>query len=184
MNVSKVKQDLVSALNVASDDVRQFFSGLSDERLNRKPDENSWSVAQCLEHLIISNELYFSKFDRVIDGSYQNTFLEKFSPLSGMWGALLIKALKSDSQKAKTIAEAKPSDDLYRQIVERFIAHQRILIGYIDALDETDWKKVKFTSPFLSIATYDLHNTFRIIVEHERRHIRQAKRALDATESA
>ncbi len=39
-------------------------------------------------------------------------------------------------------------------------------------------KKTIITSPFLKVMTYKLADGFRVVVEHERRHFRQAERVL------
>ncbi|MCB0751667.1 MAG: DinB family protein, partial [Ignavibacteriae bacterium] len=36
-----------------------LFSGLSSEQLNWKPNSETWSIAQNLEHLIVVNETYY-----------------------------------------------------------------------------------------------------------------------------
>lgn len=35
------------------------FSNISSEQLNWKPSAESWSIAQCLDHLIIADSSYF-----------------------------------------------------------------------------------------------------------------------------
>ena len=49
-------------LRTISDDARASFGSLSGEQLNWKPAADSWSVAQCLDHLIRTNEQFYPEF--------------------------------------------------------------------------------------------------------------------------
>lgn len=156
------------------------FGHLSPEQINWKPSADGWSVGQCFDHLIKSNELFFGKLEQIAQGKHSNSFLEKFSPLSGFFGNLLISSLKKDSRKMKAPTKLiVPPSEIDSKIIEIFAAHQTELIGKIKRTETADWKKTKVTSPFLSIATYSLFDSYQIIVEHEKRHFRQAERVLE-----
>ena len=43
------------------------FGELSPEQINWRPSETGWSVGQCFEHLMKSNELFFDKLDEIAD---------------------------------------------------------------------------------------------------------------------
>lgn len=173
---------LIPELGKISTDSKQIFGELSSKQINWKPDAESWSVGQCFEHLIKSNELYFQDFDKIAEGIRRNSFYENYSPLSGFFGKLIANALKKDNQKTKTIPQAVPPSEIDSQIIEKFAAHQADLIEKIAAMKNVDWRKIKLTSPFLKIATYNLSDTFQIIIEHEKRHFRQAERVMQAAD--
>jgi hypothetical protein len=52
------------------------------------------------------------------------------------------------------------------------------VIDTIKAADKFDWKKTRVSSPFMSLITYSLNDAFKIVVEHEKRHLRQAGRVM------
>ena len=168
--------ETISKIEKISVDAQKTFGHLSSEEINRKPSSKSWSIGQCFEHLIKSNELYFEDFDRIADGTRKNSFYENYSPLSGFFGKFIANALKKDSQKTKTIPRAVPPSEIEADIIEKFVAHQSDLIEKIERMKNANWQKTKITSPFLKIATYNLKDTFQIIIEHEKRHFRQAER--------
>lgn len=170
--------DLISEFEKISQNTRKTFGELSPEQINWKPAAESWSVGQCFEHLIKSNALYFEDFNRIADGTRRNSFYENYSPLSGFFGNFIANALKKDSQKSKTIPQAVPPSEIEGHIIEKFIAHQSDMIEKIERMKNADWQKTKITSPFLKIATYNLTDAFRIIIEHEKRHFRQAERVM------
>lgn len=51
-------QELLRALDENDRRAEDLVRGLDDERLNWRPDERSWSVAQCLDHLSVANRTY------------------------------------------------------------------------------------------------------------------------------
>lgn len=170
--------DLTKELKSIVINTQKVFGSLSAEQINWKPDAGSWSIGQCFEHLIKSNELYYKDFDGVAENTRRNSFYENYSPLSGFFGKFIANALKKDNQKVKTIPQAVPPSEVDGQIIEKFAAHQAKLIEKIEAMENADWRKTKITSPFLKVATYSLTDTFQIIIEHEKRHFRQAERVI------
>jgi hypothetical protein len=53
---------VTTEMQKTADDVRDSFGSLSGEQLNWKPAEKSWSVGQCLEHIIKTNEQVYPEF--------------------------------------------------------------------------------------------------------------------------
>lgn len=177
--MKKEAENLTGELQTIADDTTKFFGSLSPEQINWRPSETGWSVGQCFEHLIKSNELFFDKLDQIADGTNKHSFLESFSPLSGFFGNLLISSLKKDSRKFKAPTQKiVPPSEIDPNIIEKFLAHQTVLIGKIKRTENADWNKTKVTSPFMKLMTYKLSDAFQVVVEHERRHFRQAERVL------
>jgi hypothetical protein len=172
---------LTSELEKISEDAETAFGKLSAEQINWKPSAAGWSVGQCFEHLIKTNSLFFTELEKIERGERKNSFLENYSPLSGFFGNLLIKSLQKDSRKFKAPSEAiVPPSEIDARIIEQFGKHQMELIDKIKRTENADWQKTKITSPFMKLMTYKLEDGFRVVVEHEKRHFRQAERATQA----
>jgi DinB superfamily len=175
----KIMSEIIFDLRTISNDTKNISGKLSAEQINWKPSETGWSVGQCFEHLIKSNELFYGELDKIADGTRRNSFLESYSPLSGFWANLLINSLKKDSRKFKAPTQKiVPPSEIDARIVEKFVSHQAELIGKIKRIESADWNKIKITSPFMSLMTYRLSDGFQVIVEHEKRHFRQAERVI------
>lgn len=56
--------EIISEYEKVSEDVQKNFGGLSAEQINWKPRADSWSIGQCLDHLIKSNEALTRSFRR------------------------------------------------------------------------------------------------------------------------
>jgi len=172
--------NLTSELEKISHDARATFGNLSEAQINWKPSAEGWSVGQCFEHLIKTNSLFFPELEKIASGERKNSFLENYSPLSSFFGKLLIGSLKKDERKFKAPSKAiVPPSEISAKIIDQFSAHQADIVGKIKLTQNADWKKTRITSPFMKLATYSLADGYRVVVEHEKRHFRQAERVMN-----
>jgi hypothetical protein len=162
-------------------DAKTLFGRLNSEQLNWKPAADSWSVAQCLDHLITINHEYHPVFDRILKGEYRRTLLHGMPFLPALFGRLMVKILSPASpRKFKAPGAARPSSSsIDQQIVDRFIAQQRVTLAKMKSLEGMGPAGIIITSPFAGMVVYSLLDTFRLIVAHERRHFAQAQRVME-----
>jgi hypothetical protein len=176
--MEKSIDQVCSELQTTADEVEAAFGGLSAVQLNWKPSEKSWSIAQCLDHLIVLHSLYFPIFERLEKGSAKASFWEKASPLSGFFGRTLIRSLRPENQtKVKSRPKAFPSaSEIDGEITRRFVEHQHQMIDHLRKIPiGQDPAKTIITSPLMGFITYSLEDTFTILVIHCQRHFLQAK---------
>lgn len=177
--------EVVRELEEVTQGAQGTFGHLSDDQLNWKPAAESWSIAQCFDHLITINRLYFPLFESLSMGTAELTFWERYSPLSGFLGKFLIKTLSPEyPKKTKTSPKAEPSASAIAPgILDRFTQHQSELIGHLRKLPPgLDPRRTIITSPLLRWVTYSLDDCLTILVVHERRHLQQARRVTEAGE--
>src|SRR5215218_8651092 len=168
---------VTSDLNQVVEDTRAAFGNFTSDQLNWKPGEKSWSVGQCLEHIIKTNEEFYPEFEKLAGGARKNNFIENYSPLTGFFGRFLIKAVSEDSKKAKAPSKRiVPPSDIGGDIIERFASHIEEVNQKVAACSGADRHKTVVTSPFLAVFTYKLDDAYTVLVEHTKRHFRQAKR--------
>lgn len=179
--MSKSDQFVSQHENIASE-VEWTFGTLSPEQLNWKPGPGKWSIAHCIEHVARTNDQYLAHLDNIISGSYRNSLWGRWSPVSDLWGRLLIKAIRSEKNRVKTIAAMEPSSDPPPDILDAFKTQQSELIGKIIDTESRDWKRIVLPSPFTGIVTYNLNYAYQTIIEHEWRHVRQARRVFHSLE--
>jgi len=172
---------VTTELKKIAEDARTTFGALSSEQLNWKPAAESWSIAQCLDHLIKTNEQFYPEFEKLASGNRKNTFWQNYSPFTGMGGRFLVNAVMNDSKKVKAPSQAiVPPSDLPGDIVEQFARNLEDVCSKVEACGSADPKKTVVTSPFLAVMTYRLDDAYSVLVEHSKRHIRQAKRVMEA----
>lgn len=175
--------EIIAEYESVKEKVKSEFAGLSPRQLNFKPSETSWSVGQCIEHLILSKGFFIPVFDEVASGNRTNTFWENWSPLRSLGTRLYLSYIKSDKTKVKApIKNIVPPSDVDVDVVEKFIRQQDEIVKKIGTIPEVEAERVTLTSPFLKVVTYKFNDGLLILAEHDRRHIRQALRVMD-TES-
>ena len=101
--------------------------------------------------------------------------------MTGIFGRFLIKAVTEDSKKAKAPSQKiVPPSDIDANIIERFAAHIDDVNSRVGSCASADRQKTVVTSPFLKIFTYRLDDAYTVLVEHTKRHLRQAKRVVES----
>jgi hypothetical protein len=153
------------------------FGTLSNEQLNWKPNSETWSIAQNLDHLIVVNETYYPVLAALHQGTYKTPFTAKIGFIVSFLGKTVLKAVQPDRRKKmKTFPIWEPNtskvDD---DILNRFENHQNELKLKIESAKELVAKGVVISSPANRNIVYKLETAFDIIVAHEQRHLEQAK---------
>ena len=162
---------------------RARFASLSTEQLSWRPAPASWSVGECLEHLVTMNRLYIGRIDRLFAGA-----IAKAIPDAGFRGgpvaARFIAAMGPDSaRKFKAPSVFKPSapgagGDVDPGIVERFIEQQAYMKSVMERCRGVDLRRAKVRSPVSGLIRFRLGDALRLLVEHGKRHLNQAEAVL------
>ena len=153
------------------------FGGLSMEQLNWKPNANTWSIAQNIEHLIVINKTYFPVIESIRNGKYKKPFIAKFGFIVAFFGKTILQAVQPDrKKKMKTFPIWEPSKSAIPEgILDRFKAHQSELQQIIENSRDLIEKGTIISSPANKNLVYKLETAFDIIVTHEQRHFQQSK---------
>jgi len=172
-----IQQKLIKGKD-AKEKVAQEFSSLTAQQLNWKSSSGSWSIGQCLDHIIIANSLYFSTLKKITDGNYVASFWEKHSPFTNFFGRFFINHLQEDvTSKMKTTKVFLPSmSDIGLEVIERFYQRHDTFMGFVSKCAQLNLEEIVITSPEFRFVTYNLRDVIQFLVQHEHRHINQAIR--------
>lgn len=162
----------------AKEKVSREFSVITLEQLNWKTFVESWSIAQCLQHLIASHNSYFPDLKKITEGDYRMDFWEKYSPFTSMFGRLFKDQLQEQvKRKISAPKKIRPSaSKMQTEIIEDYHKNLDTFLQYISACQNTDLDKTIIKSPIIAIITYSLRDVFQFLIQHEHRHINQAIR--------
>ncbi len=162
----------------AGEIVKREFSNLSLQQLNWKPNEDKWSIGQCLDHLVISDCLYFPTFKKITEGTYKMSTWEQVNPFSRILGKMVAQQTQEKIvKKMKTPRIFNPSSSqIDLGIIERFHKHLDSLLEYIGNFRTVNLDQLHITSPVSGFVTYSLRNAITILIPHLHRHINQALR--------
>lgn len=160
----------------AREKAKTYFSYLTVEQVNWKPTIEKWSIAECLQHLLIADQYYFKDLSEIGNGIYQMTAWEKYSPLTGLWGKLLKEQMKEKvkrkmvTHKLLTPATSSYSLSLLAQYNDNLSTFLE-LVGYCK---NADLDRTVINSPTIKWITYSLRDALEFLFEHEHRHLNQA----------
>ncbi|WP_237274854.1 DinB family protein [Tenacibaculum ovolyticum] len=157
-------------------DYANSLKNFSEGALQKKQDDISWSVLECLEHL----NLYALFYNKEIKSRIDKSKLIK-SPFfkSGYLGnKFSLDMLPKENMK--TMNTFKSKNPIYSKLSKddvllRFISQQTELLQLLELAKNKDLTKIKtsITLPFLK---FRLGDTFRFVIYHNERHIVQSKK--------
>lgn len=157
------------------------FNSLSESQVNWKPSDDVWSIAECVDHLIVTNQLYFNEFEKQFSQKQLTTDCSKTLVKHKFTGKLLIKSVDPDNlKKVKTFGVFKPSQSNYStDLFEKFVDLQKCFINLLRAFNNLDLNKYIMSSPASKFIKENFCDVLEIIRLHDRRHINQAQRLLN-----
>jgi Mycothiol maleylpyruvate isomerase N-terminal domain. len=150
---------------------------LNTAQLNEHPEPKGWSVAEVVEHLLVSDEKSSAPAMKAIrtarpDGAaplrgWKSTFL----------GGMIAGSLESP-RKLKAPRVFRPSATARNGAVEALLARESEFVTAIDNAASLDWRALRVRSGALPpfAPTMNLGDAFRIHVVHVRRHTAQIER--------
>lgn len=150
----------------------------STERLNQQPAPKSWSALACIEHINRYDAYYLPRIDEKLEQT-KSSDVNHFKP--GILGYRFANFLHPDKRqiKTKTFPSMNPgSSELDLSILDTFLTHQSRLSDQLERSRSVDLNKIKIKSSVTAVLQFKLGDLFRVLVFHNLRHVRQAKKAL------
>ena len=148
------------------------------DELNYKPDPDTWSALECLEHLNRYGDFYLPEIShRIQSGSEKKNDLFR----SGWLGNYFAKSMlpKEKLNKMKTFKSMNPNGSrLDKSTIDTFIDQQHQMLRL---LTKADAVSITHTKTSISISKWiklRLGDTFRVVIYHNQRHIVQAQKVL------
>lgn len=177
IETEKLLQDLIerTRLNINK---AEKFNALPTEKLNYRVAPGSWSILECFEHLNLYGDFYLPEIE---DRIYNSKTLPTKRFKSGLLGNYFAKMMlpKEKVNKMKTFADKDPINSrLDKSTIERFINQQEQILVLLDRSKEIDLNKTKTAISISKWIKLKLGDTFRFVIYHNERHIKQAEKTL------
>ena len=177
-------QEILRALDDSDRRAEALVRDLDEERFNWRPDERSWSVAQCLDHLNVAGLAYLAPMRAALEragrkGGRRGAIRPGF--LSRWFVATLEPPPKRRLPAPKKIVPAarKGRDE----VIGEWRRIQAEVKDLLRAGAEQDLNGIRFVNPFFSLIRFSVGTGFQVIAAHERRHLWQAWRVRQAAQS-
>lgn len=171
-----------SKLNEATDLFKNKFEDLTKAELNWKPNAETWSIAQNIQHLMTTNAEYYKVIDAVRNGKINLPFTARIGFITRFFGNIIYNSLEpSRRKKIKTFPVFEPTkgSDLSEDIVEQFVQHQMDFIEFMKSCEDLLIHNQVISSPVNRQIVYTLEKAFDIITIHEFRHYNQASELME-----
>lgn len=152
----------------------------NETELNWKANTESWSILECLEHLNLYGYFYIPEIEKTILNSKQKSEKE-FK--SGMLGNYFAKSMlpKQKLNKMKTFKDKNPLNSyLNRKVIDEFVNQQIKTIDLLNKSKVVSLNKNKIEITLTKWIKLKLGDTFRFLINHNIRHIKQIENNIKA----
>jgi hypothetical protein len=175
--VSAQLEALANEFRAVNDRARALVGRVGLERLVQRPASGGWSVAEILDHLVLTTRAFLPRWEQASrearegglqsDGPYKTDFM----------GKSLIWILEPPYRmKVQTTPPFRPATlSAPDEVLPAFLASQDELLAALFEGRGLALDKVQVTSPFQEKMKYSAWSSFRIAAAHQRRHLWQAE---------
>lgn len=173
----KLLQDLLEITRQNLNDVH-YLKNKELAFLNWKQNPESWSVLECLEHLNRYGDFYIPEITkRIKNAKHKNAEVFKSNWLGNYFSKMV--AYNKEVNKMKTLKAMNPlNSDLNLATIEKFIAQQHQIIELLDNAKNVNLDKTKTAISISKLIKLKLGDTFRVLIFHNERHVKQAVKTL------
>jgi hypothetical protein len=168
---------LLYQVKVILQEAEGLIQGIDDRQFNWRPPGGGWSMAQCFDHLNVSNRQFLPvlrqrvehgrRDGRLHDGPYSYSFLSRWMFRS------ISPPVKRKFRAPKSFrpAEAKAM----QAVLEEWRTSHDEIAKLLNEASGLDLAGIKAPSPVTKLLRYNLGMAFWIMTAHDRRHLAQAR---------
>jgi hypothetical protein len=170
---------LLQQYQTVTDRAINLVSVRSNQELSRRVQPDSWSVAECLDHVALTTRTFSPSMSAAIAKAPKLTAPRALR--TGHLAALLIRALEPPYRvRHKVIACLVPQTHDFVPAWNGFLDSQTQLANLIRSTIGLAIDQVSIESPACTHASYRLYGALGILAAHQRRHLWQIERILTA----
>ncbi len=173
-------EERLSEYRSAKHEIVELVAGLDDDQFNARPDPRNWSMAECVDHLVLVGRKIVPRMDTAIirargqgwtsEGPFRYGRLEKWFA-AGMSEVPPRRRLKTPRLYRPPEAEKLGIP----RAVEEFAALQDKFIRVVNHAEGLDLSRIKVASPVTPLVRLSLGQWLLGLAGHQRRHMWQAE---------
>lgn len=159
------------------------FDYLSLNQINWQPASKIWSVGECINHLVITNELYLKKMKEIVYRSTSDTNVS-FDYSQSLTGKLITNTVDPGNvKKFKTFKVFDPlKSSASNSAVQDYVLMMKRFVEMVTDMSRLNLKKIKFSSPVNKFIRMNLGDPLIFLPRHDERHLNQAERIMNMVE--
>ena len=168
-------------------DARGLIAGLSEQDAAWRPSSAAWSVAECLDHLAVADRVYLDALRPAAGRARAQGRWRRGPARPGVVGGWFVRVLEPPVRprfkvRAPRSIVPRTAPSLADAAAAFFTAHDEVGV-FLRRSADLDLARVRFRNPFMAWVRFSLATGLHVIAAHERRHLWQARRVLDALRS-
>ena len=173
--------EIALQIRANSERARRIVERVGEARLTLAPKPRSWSVAECLVHLILSSKPYISLWREAFADARDRQLFGDGPFKLDFWGKMLAWTLEPPPKfRFPTSPNFQPVDiGTPEKVLDSFLKSQEELLSVLAAAKGLALDRLKITSPFARQVRYSVWSSFVVTAAHQRRHLWQAERVAD-----
>lgn len=170
-------RDLINQFEISKAELNNLLEGVTEDQFNKRPGSGGWSIAECVDHLIVTGKDYTRQIENGLRKAEKKKLFLK-GPYKFSWiGKNFIRNVEPPVKRkfknpARWTPEAKHS---LLKIKDEYIALQNRYIELLNKCRGFDILKVKLPSPATSLLRFSIYEMFHVNAAHQRRHLWQAE---------
>jgi hypothetical protein len=173
---------LLEQFQCATREARKLVLGRSEYELTRRLEPESWSTAECLDHLARTTGSFLPAISRAVAGAPQLT--TKRPLRTGTLATLLIRNLEPPYRlRYKVIPQLVPRETAFEAAWSAFEESQSQLLETLCSATGLAIDQMKVPCPVCTHVTYNAYGAFRMLAAHQRRHLWQVQQILTALDN-
>ena len=166
------KEERSKAQSLLMDSQKELLNelkGLTDEQINFKPNAETWSIAECVEHIAISENSIFG----IVSMSLKGDANPKKRAELKMSDDQIYGFIQNRDQKIKTRPEFEPKQNYgtYQGSLDEYKSKRKANLKYVKTTED-DLRNHFFEFPFGLVDSYQV---IVFMAGHNRRHTAQIK---------
>ena len=192
--VARTREELTADLDQLDASYQALLQNCTSEQLNWRPDMDSWSIAQCIQHVARVNSVYLVPIKATITKAGAGSTLgQQVLSTSGWFSAYFLKSVSPEGKvklPAPRVARpvAEPSTINVQEALRTLQNTHQEIREVLTKPNQPDLNRIRFTNPFIPMLRFTVGTGVLIMAAHGRRHLLQAQRicqldAFPATQS-
>ena len=156
----------IQELNTSRQQFLDSVAGLSPAQWNFKPDEKTWSVAECAEHITVSEDVIFGNISRMVQGPAAP------DKKDAVTDDFILKAVVNRTQKFQAPEILRPTHRFAtpQEMLDHFKESRARTIAYVTDTQD-DLRGHFYDHPVLK--TMDAYQWILLLSSHTQRHTAQ-----------
>ncbi len=177
-------RDAERSFSEATERFEKLVRPLDDHRANWSPDPKAWSVAACIDHLVVSAESYFDGLEPALDSGRAAGRTGAAPYGRGTWGGRLLLGVLDPERpsfravKAPSVFRPRTETVEFLPTCNAFRAVQSRWHDILQKADGLDLGRIKLATPVSPLLRVSAAQAILIHTYHEPRHLAQAERLI------